>query len=163
MTSPRPLLVLCLGNEIVSDDRFGPEVARRLQDGTLLDLPADVVFAPVAGFHLLDLLTGRKRVLIVDTIRTGAAKPGTLHCFPAGALTPSHHLTTSHQVSLPTALELGKQLSLEMPDVVDVLAVEAQDLETLSEELTPAVYGALEQALDFVRNWIRQNSSEEPS
>ena len=163
VTSAKPVLVLCLGNEILSDDGFGPEVARRLQDEDMHDLPADVVFAPLAGFHLLDLLVGRKRVLIVDTIRTGTAEVGTLHHFPAGALTPSHSLTTSHQISLPTALELGRQLSLEMPDVVDVLAVEAQDLETLSEELTPAVRAALKQTLDFVRSWIRQNSSEEPS
>lgn len=163
VTSAKPVLVLCLGNEILSDDGFGPEVARRLQNEDMHDLPADVVFAPLAGFYLLDLLAGRKRVLIVDTIRTGTAEVGTLHHFPAGALTPSHHLTTSHQISLPTALELGRQLLLEMPDVVDVLAVEAQDIETLSEELTPAVRDALKQTLDFVRSWIRQNSSEEPS
>ncbi|MFH1012091.1 MAG: hydrogenase maturation protease [bacterium] len=162
-TSTKPLLVLCLGNEILSDDGFGPEVARRLQKESEPDFPADVVFAPLAGFSLLDLLTERERVLIVDTIRTGAAAPGTLHHFLASALAPSHNLTTSHQISLPTVLELSRQLSIKMPEVVDVLAVEALNLETFSEELTPPVRGAVEEALRFIHEWILQNSSQEPS
>jgi hydrogenase maturation protease len=162
VTTQKPLLVLCLGNEILSDDGFGPEVARRFLEEDSADLPADVVFAPLAGFGLLDLLSGRKRVLIVDTIRTGTTEAGTLHHFPAGVMTPSRNLTTSHQISLPTALEFGRRLSMDMPEVIDVLAVEAQDIETLSEKLTPAVSAAVKQALDFIHNWIRRNSSEEP-
>ncbi|MBU0509486.1 hydrogenase maturation protease [bacterium] len=157
----KPLLVLCLGNEIISDDRFGPEVARRLQEESGEGLGADVIFAPLAGFRLLDLLAGRRAALIVDTIRTGHAAPGTLHEFPAGVLTPSKNLTTSHQISLPTALELGRQLGVELPEVIDVLAVEAHDLETLREEMTAPVQEAMDKALQFVYQWIERNSSKE--
>jgi hydrogenase maturation protease len=157
----KPLLVLCLGNEIIRDDGFGPAVAGELAKEAETSRRADVIFAPVAGFSLLDLLTNRRRVLIVDTIRTAKADPGTLHSFPAGALTPSHHLTTSHQINLPTALELGNRLGYAMPERIDILAVEAQDLETLSEELTPPVRAALPEALRFVREWIARNREEE--
>jgi hydrogenase maturation protease len=156
----KPLLILCLGNEIVSDDAFGPAVARALANEPELNRCTDVLFAPVAGFHLLDLFQGREKVLIVDTIVTGKAAPGTLHSFPAGVLTPSKHLTTSHQISLPTALELGTRLGIVMPKVVDVVAVEAQDLETLSEELTEPVRGALDKALTHIRRWVAENAAE---
>jgi hydrogenase maturation protease len=132
-----------------------------LRDEPELNCLADVLFAPVAGFHLLDLFQGREKVLIVDTIVTGKAAPGTLHCFPAGMLTPSKHLTTSHQISLPTALELGKRLGLEMPKTVDVIAVEAQDLETLSEELTQPVQDALEGAIGCIRKWVSEKAAED--
>lgn len=157
----RSLLVLCLGNEIISDDRFGPEVAQRLEQESGEILGADVIFAPLAGFRLLDLLAGRRAVLIVDTIRTGSATPGTLHEFPAGALTPSKNLTTSHQISLPTAIELGKRLGIQLPAVIDVIAVEAQDLETLSEQMTEPVARAVDKAVALVRQWIKENSSKE--
>jgi hydrogenase maturation protease len=159
----KPVLVLCLGNEIISDDAFGPAVARELVKETEIGRRADVIFAPLAGFSLLDLLAGRRKVLIVDTVRTGKSAPGTLHSFPAGVLTPSHHLTSSHQISLPTALELGKRLGYAMPEHIDILAVEAQDLETLSEQLTPPVRAALPAALRLVREWIERNSEEETS
>ncbi|MFZ5433047.1 MAG: hydrogenase maturation protease [Calditrichota bacterium] len=155
----KSLLVLCLGNEIISDDRFGPVIAQRLQSESEADLGADVIFAPVAGFFLLDYMTGRRAVLIVDTIRTGRAEPGTLHTFPAGILTPSKNLTTSHQINLPTVMELGKQMGVELPGQVDVIAVEALDLETLSEALTAPVQAAVEDTLNYIRRWIATNSS----
>ena len=157
----KPLLVLCLGNEIISDDGFGPEVARQLTLQGDLSEYADIVYAPIAGFSLIDLLADREKVLIVDTIRTGKAAPGTLYNFPAGELTPSNNLTTSHQISLPIALELGRRFGAKMPLVLDIVAVEAEDLETLREELTPSVRAAVGEALDFIREWITQNAVEE--
>ena len=157
----RPPLVLCLGNEIVSDDRFGPEVAQRLQQEQGGRLGADVIFAPLAGFYLLDLLAGRRAALIVDSIVTGHAPPGTVHEFPMGALTPSKNLTTSHQISLPTALALGKRLGMELPEVIDVIAVEAQDIETLSEHMTEPVARAVDEAIAIIRKWIENQSLKE--
>ncbi len=147
-------LVLCLGNEVLSDDRFGAVVAEELLKSERNG--AEVMFAPVAGFALLNLLADRRRVLIVDTIQTGKSPPGTLHQFESGAFTPSTHLTTSHQISLPTALELGRKLGAEMPAQVDVLAVEAQDVTTLHEGLTPEVEKAVASAVSSVRDWIRE-------
>ena len=157
----KPLLVLCLGNEIISDDGFGPEIARRLTLHNDLLEHADVVFAPIAGFYLIDLLAEREKVLIVDTIRTGKAVPGTLYSFPAGEFTPSNNLITSHQISLPIALELGRRFGANMPHVLDLIAVEAEDLETLSEELSLHVHAAVDKALDLIKVWISQNTVEE--
>lgn len=157
----KPILILCLGNEIISDDGFGVAVAQRLMDAGNLSESVEVVIAPLAGFALLDHLAGRKSVLIVDTIRTGYVAPGTLHKFTASVFTPSKHLTTSHQISLPTALELGRQLGMDMPEDVDIIAVEAVDLETLSEQLTPAVRAAVDKAVRYVKEWISQIATEE--
>lgn len=157
----KPALVLCLGNEVLSDDGFGAVAAGRLNQLAEVTERADVIFAPVAGFSLLDLLAGRERVLVVDTMRTGNVPPGTLHRFPAGIMTPSRHLCMSHQISLPTALRLGELLSVSMPARVDVLAVEAEDLETLREELTPAVAAAVDDAILLVRQWVVNDFLEE--
>jgi hydrogenase maturation protease len=146
-----------LGNEILSDDRFGAVVASALSE-TDHD-QAEIVFAPVAGFALLDLLVDRERVLIVDTIQTGNFPPGTLHRFEAAELAPSNHLTTSHQISLPTALELGRQMGLNMPAAVDVIAVEAQDVHTLSEDVSPAVRAAVDRAVKEIQQWISREKT----
>ena len=151
---------MCLGNDIVSDDGFGPVVARKLLDNNDFSTEAEIITASVAGFNLLDLLAGRERVLIVDAMVSGRFAPGTLNFFRAGILTPAKNLITSHQISLPTTLELGKILGLKMPQVVDVIAVEAEDIETLSEELTPTVQKAVNGALELIYNWISQNSIE---
>ena len=156
----KPLLILCLGNDIVSDDGFGPVVAHKLLDNNDFSTEVEVITASVAGFNLLDLFAGREKVLLIDTMFSGRFAPGTLKFFPAGVLTPAKNLITSHQISLPTALELGKIMGLKMPQLVDVIAVEAEDIETLSEELTPTVQKAVNGALELVYDWISQNSIE---
>jgi hydrogenase maturation protease len=157
---PASTLILCLGNEVLSDDGFGPEVARRLHDLKIEDDDTEVIFAPLAGFALIDLLKFRERVLIVDTIRTGGHPAGYLHRFPAGVFTPSRCLTTSHQISLPTAIELGKMLDCSMPERIDVLAVEAEDVETLRESLTPSVASSVDDAVEYIQNWLAAESKE---
>jgi hydrogenase maturation protease len=153
----KPLLILCLGNEILSDDGFGPEVAKRLvESGDFAD-QAEVIFAPLAGFQLLEHLAGRHKVLIVDTIITGKVEAGTIKLYPAGVFTPSQHLNSSHQINLPTALELGRQMGMEMPQVIDVLTVEAQDVTTLCEELTPEVRLAVTEAVAEIKKWLAKN------
>ena len=149
----KPLLVLCLGNDILSDDALGPVIAKRL-NGNGFDASVEVVFAATAGFGLLDLLKDRKAVLVVDAIITGKAEPGTVHFFPAGVLTPSHNLINSHQINLPTALELGKQLGMAMPSDIQVVAVEAKDVETIGEQMTPPVEQAVETVLTAVKSWV---------
>lgn len=156
----KPILILCLGNEIISDDGFGPEVAKRLMQQDDLPELVEVIFAPLAGFNLIDLLAGRDRVLIVDTVRTGHSPPGTLHQFDPDAFAPTRNLTTSHQISLPTALELGRQMGAKMPDLVEVLGVEAEDLATLREGLSPRVQVAVDEALLQIRTWVYQNMVE---
>ncbi len=150
----KPDLILCLGNEVLRDDGFGAEVARRLQHTRRPENDVEVIFAPLAGFALLDLLADRERVLIVDSIRTGDSAPGTLLFFEADVLAPANHLVNSHQMSLPTALKLGTELGLTMPSQIDVLAVEVEDVETLSEELTPPVAEAVDDALEAIQSWI---------
>jgi hydrogenase maturation protease len=152
-----PILVLCLGNEVLSDDRFGAEIAERLARDNF-GPHVEVLFASVAGFTLVDLLQERRHVLIVDTILSGTVEPGTIHFFPVGNLTPSNNLIHSHQINLPTALELGRQLGVTMPDDIQVLAVEAQDVTTLAEQLTPPVAAAVDATLQRVRSWITTKS-----
>lgn len=150
----KPLLVLCLGNEVLSDDAVGPIVADRLKLSDMQTALTEVIFAPVAGFNLLDLMNERQAVLIVDSITTDKAGPGTIHFFPAGYLTPSNGLINSHQISLPTALAFGEKMGYRMPGDIDILAVEIEDNTTLSESLTATVAGAIDQVIDKIYFWL---------
>jgi hydrogenase maturation protease len=153
----RPALVLCLGNEILSDDSFGYKIACRLLEQYDFNGGAEVEFSPLGGLNLIDLLKDRDRALIVDTIITCDAAPGTLHFVEMGQFVPSKNLTCSHEVNLPTAIRFGRELGMFMPERIDVLAVEARDIETLSEKLTSQVEEAVEPAINRIVNWIGFN------
>jgi hypothetical protein len=55
---------------------------------------------------------------------------------------------------------LGRLLGYEMPENIDIIAVEAVDVQTLSEEMTPAVTAAVTPAIDLVEEWIRKRACE---
>jgi len=151
-----PKLVLCLGNEILSDDAFGFHVAEELISGYGPYENTDIEFAPIAGFNLLNMIANRKVVLIIDTIITGNYEPGHLHFFQMGYDAPTHTLLTSHQISLPVALKFGLKLGLKMPHVIDVLAVEALDVYTLSQTMTQPIRESVTPAILLIDKWIME-------
>jgi hydrogenase maturation protease len=143
------VLLLGLGNDILTDDAIGLEVAQRLRD-KLSDHPGiDIRGTTEMGLALLDFITGYSAVVIVDSIQTGKAAPGSVHELDAGAL---QQLTgrTPHFVGVSETLALGRELGLAMPEQVKIFAVEVEDPFTLGTELSPALQAALPAIVDRV-------------
>jgi hydrogenase maturation protease len=141
--SPGPrVLLLGLGNDILTDDAIGLHVANALKN-ELVDIPTvDVRETTEMGLALLDFITGYHLVVIVDSIQTGQQPPGFLHELDALAL---QQLTgrTPHFVGVSETLALGRQLGLGMPEQVKIFAIEVEDPFTVGTALTPALQEAL--------------------
>jgi len=142
-TAPvQKLLVLGLGNDVLTDDAIGLLVARRLQV-ELADQPAiEVRETTEMGLALLDYICGYGAAVIVDSVQTGQAPAGFVHELDAAALKQLSG-RTPHFVGLGETLALGRQLGLAMPEQVKVFAVEVSDPFTLSTQMTPALQAAL--------------------
>lgn len=151
-------LILCLGSDIISDDGFGPAVANALHADPVIMAMSQVEVAALAGFALLDLIKGHPRVLLVDVTTLGVDSPGTLRLHSADDLKPTHNLIGSHQITLPVALNLGRQLGYDMPERVDVLGCEAWDLNTLRQQLTPSVADAVPEAVRLIKRWLLKSA-----
>ena len=154
----KPVLVLCLGNEILSDDGAGIAIANLLERDQTKHNDVEVVGASIAGFALLDLLRDRKSVLVIDSILTGKDKPGTVSLFNATAFVPTYQLINSHQISLPNALQLGEKFGIPLPKAIDILTIESEDVTTLHEGLTTSVKAAIPHALTEAKKWIEGHS-----
>jgi hydrogenase maturation protease len=70
------ILILGLGNELLSDDAVGILAARVLKER--LGDKADVVESSLSGMALLDLLVGYERAILIDAVKTGRTPPGTI-------------------------------------------------------------------------------------
>jgi hydrogenase maturation protease len=73
----KPVLVLGLGNLLLTDDGFGPTLLERLRNGRQEDPQVDYVDGGTMGLGLLSLLSGRSAVLILDAFCANQ-RPGTL-------------------------------------------------------------------------------------
>jgi hydrogenase maturation protease len=146
-------LVVGVGSTIRGDDGVGVEVVRRLRD-RVTDDQVDYIELGTAGLALLDRVEGYERLILVDAIVTGG-KPGTVVELTGEEVASSAHLGAGHEAGLPTVLELGQKLSKVMPREVIVIAVEAADLDSFSETLTPEVEAVMPDVLERVEELLR--------
>lgn len=147
-------LVVGLGNPILGDDGVGWRVAERLRE-TLDDPDVAVLCLSLGGLSLVEHLAGYRQAVIVDAMTTGAS-PGTLHRFDADAAADpgAQHTASVHDLSLASALALGRQLGLDLPGEVRVVGVEAAPEFEFGEELSEAVDAAVPIAVEAVRAWL---------
>lgn len=93
---PFRVLVAGVGNLFLTDDGFGPEVARRLAAGPLPD-GVRVLDYGTRGVHLaFDLLAGWQALVIIDAIASRGA-PGTVHLIEVQPTGPQQHVDAHGQ------------------------------------------------------------------
>ncbi len=144
-------LVVGLGNSILTDDGIGIYVVREMATRCQRD---GVTFAEasVGGLRLLDVIGGYERVILVDAIQTRAGKPGDIHRLHPNDLRASLHSGSTHDLSLPGALALGRGMGMTLPDdeSIVIIAIEVEDVLTFGEACTPAVAATIPRAVEAV-------------
>jgi len=149
-----------LGNSILSDDGVGiyaaREVRRRLAEaGRSAD--ADIVESEVAGFALMELMAGWEKIILLDSIQFEGLQPGTVIRIEPEDLHTSLRLRSVHDIDLPTAVELGRRMGLDMPARLTIFGIQAQDALTLGESLTEAAERGLKETVELVLQEIRDS------
>ncbi len=148
-------VIIGLGNPILTDDGVGIHVVRAVASRiTHHASRLDVTFAEssVGGLRLLDAIAGYERVIIVDAIRTQRARPGDMYRLHPNDLGVSLHSGSTHDLSLPGALALGRGMGMMLPDdeAIVIIAIEVEDVLTFGEGCTPAVAAAIPRAVEAV-------------
>ncbi|MFH1676765.1 MAG: hydrogenase maturation protease [bacterium] len=150
-------LVLGLGNELIADDAVGIFAARELKNR--IGDKADVIETSLHGVALMEFFIGYDRAIIVDAIRTGVHPPGTIMEFDSselvGVFSPSPHYSGLSEIFI-----LAREMELEFPSEVTIVAVEAEDVLTIGGGMTEAVRAAFPELLERVENLIKNESHQ---
>jgi len=143
-------LILGLGNPILRDDSVGLRVAQEVERLLPTSPDVEVGLDYWGGLRLMERMIGFDRAIVIDAICTGAP-PGTIHLLNPADI-PTQRSASVHDVNLSTALELGNQAGAHLPPTKDILliGVEAADVQTFDESLTPEVEDALPAAVEAV-------------
>lgn len=149
-------LILGLGNPLLRDDGVGLHVAELLSPILEGKPEVDVGVDYWGGLRLMERMVGFDRVIVIDAICSTGAAPGTIHLLSPSQL-PTRHSSSSHDMTLTTALELGRQAGAHLPPAEDILlvGVEAEDVTTFDQTLSPAVAAAVPHAVEAVLSALR--------
>jgi len=148
-------LVLGLGNPLLGDDGVGWKLVAMLQD-QIHDEDVEFDCLDCSGLALMERLVGYQRAILVDAVTTPNGKRGQVRCLPIDEVgDPSlGHLTSAHDTSLISALELARQLGLPLPSSLLLVGIEIEPSNDCREDLSLEVGRAVPQALEAIRGLL---------
>ncbi len=153
---PKPILVLAVGNQLLSDDGVGMALLSRLSS----DPAVDLIDGGTQGLSLLGLLEDRAAIVLLDAVALGAP-PGSIHVLPFSTLQlRAHRSTTSHEANALELLRFAALLEL-LPDKVFIAGIEPELLST-GIELSSAVSAAVPAAVEQIQGLISEEVKHVP-
>jgi hydrogenase maturation protease len=147
MTEPRrtDILILGIGNLLLSDEGVGPHAVRLLA-GREIPPGVEVLDGGTSGADLVDHLEGRAKVIVIDAA-SGAGPPGTIYRCEARDLMEQGDALSLHEFGLVETLRMADQLGCA-PGRVVVLGVQPATIAP-GLDLSPAVAAALPRVLEL--------------
>jgi hydrogenase maturation protease len=147
-------LILGLGNDILSDDRIGPDLVYDLSK-IFDNLGITFETASSGGLELMETIKDFDKVVIIDAIRTREGKPGSVYHFQPSDFQETSHLSSLHDVNFLTALKLGDKIGMKLTNDLHVIAVEIVEDREFSDKLTVILRQKYEGILDEVATIIK--------
>ncbi len=145
------ILILGLGNPILSDDGIGLLLTKNLEG----KFPGvECASITLAGLELLDILVGYDHVFLIDAATGTGGKPGELKEISDGK--GALHLFTSHGANFFDLLKLGRDMGLKMPEPAAVLGIEIGNATDFGTALSPALQSALPTLEKAITERIRE-------
>ncbi len=135
------ILVLGLGNLLLSDEGVGVRVAEALVAGGRLPTDVEVVDGGTSGMELLEIMMGRRLIVVADAISSERHRSGDIIRLDGAELDQFFQQRMSpHQIGLTDVLA-ALQLMDASPDRLVLFGIVPRSLE-LGLELTPPVAAA---------------------
>lgn len=130
-------LLLGLGNPILGDDGVGCAVAELV--GRMLENMEGltIMTASVSPVRLVDIVTGFRRLIVVDSVTTGEHPPGTL--MEIEFLRESPFPSSVHHFSIGQIPEISNALGLPCPETIRVYGIEIEPPCFYTDRLSPAI------------------------
>ena len=146
-------IILGLGSEILTDDGIGSKIVRSLEEQSLFS-NFDYKTALTGGLDILEIIKDYDHVLIIDAIKTAKYPAGTLLYFASENYLETVHLSSIHDADFQTIIELGNNLSYNMPQTIDIIAIEVKEIYEFSSNLSEYLENSFPDILQNIKKWL---------
>lgn len=156
---PKNIVVIGVGNLLLSDEGVGVHVANRLME---MDLPAGVkvVEGGTDGFRLMNVVTEADRLIVVDAVKGGGA-PGSIYRFDIkdAPTCPDVYKTSVHQIGILEVIHLSELVG-KTPETT-IIGVEPKSLD-MGMELSPEVQAKIPKIVELVLDEVSRSAGSVP-
>jgi hydrogenase maturation protease len=152
----RRILILGVGNLLLSDEGVGVHIARSLME---IDFPpyVRVVEGGTDGFGLMHILLGADRLILVDAVR-GGGPPGSIYRFEIEDCPPfpDTYKTSVHQISILEVINLSALIG--SPPRTTIIGVEPKCVE-MGMDLSPEIEAKIPRVIELIREEVARSRS----
>lgn len=150
------ILVLGVGNLLLSDEGAGVHVAQRMM---AMDMPPEVqvVEGGTDGFGLVNIITQADRMILIDAVK-GGGQPGSIYRFEIEDCPPYPDIfkTSVHQISILEVIHLSSLIG-STPRTT-IIGIEPACLE-MGMELSPAVEAKIPRVIQMIKEEVEASLS----
>jgi len=155
--SPPNIVILGIGNLLLSDEGVGVHIAHKLMD---MDLPkgVSVVEGGTDGFRLLNVITATDRLIVVDAVK-GSSPPGSIYRFDIDEVknSPSGFKTSIHQIGILEVINMSGLIG-KTPHTT-VIGIEPKSIE-MGMELSPEIKEKIPRIIELILNELNIPSDQ---
>jgi hydrogenase maturation protease len=145
------LLILGVGNLLLSDEGIGVHVAQRMM---AMDWPPEVqvVEGGTDGFGLVNIIVQADRMILIDAVK-GGGRPGSIYRFDLEDCPPYPDLfkTSVHQISILEVINLTGLIG-STPQTT-IIGIEPQCLE-VGMELSPLIESKIPKVIHMIQEEV---------
>jgi len=147
-------LLLGIGNEYCGNDALGIIIAQRLKK----KLPDwEIKTGAFTGIDFLEAIEGYERVVVIDSIVKPEIPVGSVIEFKPEDFNGLKTFSYLHSMSLATALELGRQLKLKLPEKVRIFGIVIDKKGNIGEEISQVLNEKLNNIVAKVESKVVAN------
>ena len=145
------ILILGVGNLLLSDEGVGVHVAQRMMH---MELPpeVDVVEGGTDGFGLVNVILEADRMILIDAVK-GGGQPGSIYRFDIDDCPPYPDLfkTSVHQISILEVINLSSLIG-STPQTT-IIGIEPHCLD-MGMELSPQIEAKVPKIIQMVQEEV---------
>lgn len=143
-----PLLILGVGNILLTDEGAGVHAIQELQRRSLPE-NVEIIDGGTMGLELMWLMENRQKIILIDAVQTHEP-PGTIFRFTPndiGKISGGRQVSF-HQLGFLDTLKVARYLGKEPPEII-IVGIQPKSIE-MGMELTPEIKARLPQLLECV-------------
>ena len=157
MNNNKKIIVLGIGNELLSDEGIGIHVVKEIQQKNIFPPEIEVMEGGTDGFGLINIITDADRLIVIDSIKGGSV-PGTLYKFDIedAPATPDLFKTSVHQIGILEVINLSSLIG-KTPQTT-VIGVEPKAI-TAGMELSDEVKAKIPRVIELVQVEVARSTA----
>ena len=151
MSSNPEILILGIGNEILTDGGIGVKIVKLLEKNfNNVSINYETIW--VGGLDLIEVFDGYKIIIIIDAIKTGEKEPGFIWDLTPENFRDTLHLSNIHDLTFIEAINAGRKLGYKIPETIHILAIEILEDMVFSNEFSPQIQDCYENIFENVED-----------